>query len=81
MKIEIEIRDNIAPDIALDCVRSVITDGKISKGEKEKMYYCWATIFTIVPKDDTNKYQLTVATQQYRKNDCFVVYKENQIKE
>ncbi len=69
-KIQIEIRDDIPPALALDAVRHVVEGGKISTGEKGKKYYCWATVFTTT---DLNK--IMVATRQYRKNDCFVVYK------
>ena len=68
-KIEIDIRDNITPTIALEAVRQVIAEGKVSEGEKGKMYYCWATTF------NTNEGDIVVATRMYRKNDCFMVYK------
>ena len=67
MKIEIDIRDDISPTLALECVRHVIASGKISKGENGKMYYCWATTF------NTNEGGMIVYTRQYRKNDCFLV--------
>ena len=53
-KIQIEIRDDIKPEIALSCVARVVASGKISKGENGKMYYCWATTF------DTPDGELTV---------------------
>lgn len=68
-KINIEIRDDIKPEIALSCVVRVVANGKISTGENGKMYYCWATTF------DTPDGEVTVWTRQYRKSDCFVVYK------
>ena len=68
-KIEIDIRDNISPTIALECVKQVVANGKISQGEKGKMYYCWATTF------DTSDGEIVAQTLQYRKNDCFIVYK------
>lgn len=68
-KIEIDIRDDISPSIALHAVSHVINEGKVSKGEHGKMYYCWATTF------NTNEGEIMVVTRQYRKNDCFVVYK------
>ena len=71
MRVEIDIRDDIKPDIALECVKRVIQGRKISEGENGKMYYCWATIF------NTSLGELVVCTRQYRKNDCFVVYKKN----
>lgn len=69
-KIEIDIRDEISPLLAINAVRQVIEKGKISKGEKGKMYYCWATFF------DTMDGEIIVSTRQYRKNDCFVVFKQ-----
>lgn len=68
-KIHIEIRDDIKPEIALSCVTRVVADGKISKGENGKMYYCWLTTF------DTTDGEIAVSTRQYRKNDCFIVWK------
>jgi hypothetical protein len=68
-KIEIDIRDNIEPTLALECVTMVVNQGKISQGEKGKKYYCWATTF------NTTNGEVVVSTKQYRKNDCFVVYK------
>lgn len=69
IKINIDIRDNIKPELALLLVSSVIDSGKISKGENGKMYYCWGTLF------DTPDGEIMVATRQYRKTDCFVVYR------
>lgn len=69
IKINIDIRDNIKSDLALNLVARVIADGKISKGENGKMYYCWLTVF------DTPDGEIAVSTRQYRKNDCFVVWK------
>ena len=68
-KIHIEIRDDIKPEIALFCVARVVANGKISKGENGKMYYCWATTF------DAPDGKIAVSTRQYRKNDCFIVWK------
>ena len=68
-KINIDIRDNINPELALRLVARVIDAGKISKGENGKMYYCWLTTF------DTPDGEIGVSTRQYRKNDCFVVWK------
>lgn len=70
MKIQIDIRDCISPEMAVEAVRQVIAHGKISQGEKGKMYYSWATSF------ETNIGDIIVYTRQYRKNDCFVVYKD-----
>lgn len=68
-KINIDIRDNIKPEMALRLVARVVADGKISKGENGKMYYCWVTVF------DTPDGEIMVSTRQYRKTDCFVVHK------
>lgn len=65
---KIDIKDNIPHEIALECVKQVVSDGKVSTGEKGKKYYCWATLF------QTNIGKIMVATRQYRKDDCFVVY-------
>lgn len=73
MKVEIDIRDDIEPEIALECVQYVIKQGKISRGENDKMYYCWATTF------DTAEGRVVVCTKQYTKNDCFMVYKNNNV--
>lgn len=69
MKIHIDVWDNINPEMALDLVARVVANGKISKGENGKMYYCWATLF------DTPDGEIIVSTRQYRKTDCFVVHK------
>lgn len=66
---KIDIRDNIPPVIALELVKQVVSEGKISDGEHGKKYYCWATLF------HTNIGDIMVATRQYRKSDCFIVYK------
>lgn len=68
-KINIDIWDNIKPDLALRLVARVIADGKVSRGENGKMYYCWLTVF------DTPDGEIAVSTREYRKNDCFVVHK------
>ena len=65
---EIEIRDNITDEIAIELVRIVIRQGKISKG-KDRMYYCWATKMTYQDEE------YTVYVRDNRKTDCFVVTK------
>lgn len=70
MKVEIDIRDEIPVELAIEAVRQVVQEGKVSVGEKGKMYYCWATSFS------SNIGKIIVSTRQYRKNDCFVVYKD-----
>lgn len=66
---KIDIRDDIPPEVALEAVKLVVKQGKISQGERGKMYYCWATSF------DTHIGEIMVVTRQYRKDDCFIVYK------
>lgn len=66
---KIDIRDEIPPEIALECVKQVVSEGKISVGEKGKKHYCWVTSF------NTSIGKIMVVTRQYRKDDCFVVYK------
>ena len=68
MKIHLDIRHGISPTIALECVRQVIAQGKVSNGDKS---YCYATTF------DTNEGEVWVATRQYRKSDCFLIYKND----
>ena len=69
IKININICDNIKPELALRLVARVVAAGKTSKGENGKMYYCWLTTF------DTSDGEIMVSTRQYRKNDCFIVWK------
>ena len=66
MKIHIDIRHNISPTIALECVKQVIAQGKISADGKS---YCYATTF------DTDEGEIWVAIRPYRKNNCFLIYK------
>ena len=70
---KIDIRDNIPDAIAVECVMHVVRAGRISEGEKGKKYYCWATILK------TPVGEVVVATRQYRKDDCFVVYKHENV--
>jgi hypothetical protein len=63
-KIHITIEDGIEPEVALDHVRSVVKHGRVSKNDT---MYCYATLFP----DGT-----AVHTRDYRKSDCFVVYKD-----
>lgn len=69
IRINIDIRDDIEQGLALRLVARVIAGGKVSRGENGKMYYCWLTVF------DTPDGEIAVSTRQYRKNDCFVVWK------
>jgi hypothetical protein len=64
MKIHIDIKDDIDPVIALDKVTQVIQQGRVSKNNT---LYCYLTVFE--PE------KIAVVTRDYRKSDCFVVYK------
>lgn len=70
MKIHIDIRHDISPTIALECVKQVIKMGKVSGNGKS---YFYATTF------DTNEGEIWVAPRPYRKSDCFLVYKNNRL--
>jgi len=63
MKIHIDIRDDIPPEVALDKVTQVVKGGRISK---YNTLYCYLTVFPD---------SIAVAVNEYRKSDCFVVYK------
>jgi len=66
MKIHLNIRDNISPTLALECVKQAIGRGKIPADCKS---YCCAVVF------DTDEGKIWVATRPYRKSDCFLIYK------
>lgn len=63
----IKIEDNIDDLTAINLVKQVIEQGKISNNGNS---YCYLTIF-----DD-----VCVETRQYRKSPCFQVYKINYVK-
>ena len=67
MKIHLDIRNNISPTLALECVKQAIGRGKISADGKS---YCYATTLF-----DTNEGEVLVAARPYRKSDCFLIYK------
>lgn len=69
MKIHLDIRNDISPTIALECVKQVIAQGKISAQGKS---YAYATTF------NTNEGEVCVAVRPYRKNDCFLIYKNGE---
>lgn len=71
MKIHLDIRDDVSPTIALECVKQVIRQGKISANNKS---YSYATTFVTIEGD------VCVAVRPYRKSDCFLIY-QNQHKE
>ena len=59
----IKIEDNISDLVAINLVKEVIEQGKISNNGTS---YCYLTVFG----------NICVETQQYRKTPCFRVYKE-----
>ena len=63
MKIHIDIRDDISTVDALDAVSRVISKGRVSKNNT---MYCFLTIFSN---------RIAVSTNEYRKSDCFTVWK------
>lgn len=71
MKIHLDIRDGIDQVVAMECVRRVLADGRISNGGKS---YCLGTSFL------TEDGVVWVCTRQHRKSDCFLVYKDGGIK-
>ena len=64
-KIHITIEDGINPEIALERVRTVVSRGRICKNGK---LYCYVTAFGD---------GIVVAVADYRKGDCFRVYKDD----
>lgn len=71
MRIEVKIRDGINPITVLKCVKQVVAEGGTSRDGKGKSYYCWATSFL------THEGPVMVHTRNYRKNNCFLIYLEN----
>lgn len=67
MRIHLDIRDGIPPEIALECVKQVVAEGRVSNNGK---MYCYATKFS------TPKGEIWVLTRLYRKSDCFVIYRD-----
>ena len=51
MKIHLDIRHGVSPTLALECVKHVIAEGKVSNNGKS---YCYATTF------DTNEGEVWV---------------------
>ena len=66
MRITIDIKNELSPSIALECVKRVINQGRVSGNGK---YFCYATLF------DTADGEVCVVTNPNRKTDCFWVYK------
>lgn len=69
MKIHLDIRDDIPPTIALECVRKVVADGRVSNNGT---MYCYATHFY------TSAGRIWVTTRGYRKSDCFLIVKHKE---
>lgn len=67
MKIHLDIRDDIPSTIALECVKQVVEQGRVSAQGK---MYAYATIFST-----TSLGEIVVEARPYRKSDCFIVYK------
>lgn len=63
-KMRITIEDGIDPVVALERVKAVVSKGRISK---YGTLYCYVTEFAD---------GITVAVSDYRKSDCFLVYKK-----
>lgn len=63
MRINIDIRHDISPTIALECVRQAIAQG---------------TSYSYIITFDTNEGEVWVSKRPYRKNDCFLVYKNKE---
>lgn len=71
-RIHITIYDDIDESTALECVKQVVSMGRISKNNT---MFCYASVL------ETSKYgDVAVFTRDYRKSDCFFVCKheENQ---
>lgn len=64
-KIHITITDGIPPETALECVKHVVKEGRISNRGKS---YSYASAFT------SPLGKIWVETMQYRKSDCFKVF-------
>lgn len=62
MKIHLDIRNDISPTIALECVKQVIIQGKVSANGES---YCYATAF------DTNEGEVNKAFRPNSHRDCF----------
>jgi len=67
MKIHIDIRDDIDAVTATKLVHDVILNGRVSRNNT---MYCYLTVFHTTYYGDVH-----VVTRDYRKSDCFVVYK------
>ena len=68
MKIHIDIRNDIDVEVAIARVAKVIKGGRVSKN---KTLYCYSTTW----EDD-----ICVGVREYRKSDCFVVYKKGKLR-
>lgn len=66
-RIHIDIRDDVDPVVALECVRRVVAMGRVSNGGT---MYSYGTSFLTVDG------LVWVYTRAYRKSDCFYVCKD-----
>ena len=57
---------------ALELVKSVVKQGRISVGRNGRKIYCYATTFSI---SDDDKHEYVVVTNGNCKGDCFKVCK------
>jgi len=81
MRIIVDIKDDIDPALALDALKQVVKEGKISEAAGVN-HYCWATLFRYDYDPPSNGYyKIVVATRRKKKeqtSESFVVYKEQQ---
>ena len=63
-KIIIDVRDDVDLEVAIERVKHVISEGRVSKNNT---LFCFITTWSD---------GIRVHTRDYRKNDCFVVTKD-----
>lgn len=75
-KIIISIEDDIKTATAINAVKIVVADGKVSEDTKGRKYYCWATTF------NTDEGKIIVFTKQTRREGLasFRVLKEKGVR-
>lgn len=71
-RIHIDVRDDIPFVTALECVRRVVAEGRVSNHGK---MFCYGMSFL------TEDGVVWVQTREYRKSDCFMVYKDKESKQ
>lgn len=67
-KFYIDIEEDIELEDALRRVVHVVSQGKISENGKGEKYYCWLTTWND---------GICVSVRNYRKSNCFKVWKRN----